>query len=487
MRRAADSSARSRRAGLWPWLGALLWLGGLWALLCPAPAAGEQRHQVEYYFVSYCESCDPAEDFRRDFRTLTGLDAAQTDFRAYNTATASGRAALEQVQTSLDLEQVSLPMAVVDGVAYQGAGQIDRELPQAALSWGLPTQSTVVYLYTPACESCQAARQAVEALPSSVEIPRGSVTLNSPVEVIRLDATAQPQTAQALFDAYGIAQDRRVTPAVFLPEMALVGALDIQKYLAAAVEQGMAVGIVESAGAQRSGEAAGAVGVAQVAAALGAGLAAGLNGCALSMLLMFLSVLVSARAHAIPCAAAFLLAKLAVYLLIGFALLSLMQRANPAWLTPLAKWLLTGVGAALAGLNLYDAAKARKGQLGAMKNQLPQGLRGKLHRAIAGLTGKRVLVPASAALGAVVAAGEFLCSGQLYLATLLSQAGSPGGAFSVTAYCAAFLIPSAVLAAAVVGGGSAQGVSAFMARHVVGAKVAAAVAMAALIALAWLV
>ena len=41
--------------------------------------------------------------------------------------------------------------------------------------------------------------------------------------------------------------------------------------------------------------------------------------------------------------------------------------------------------------------------------------------------------------------------------------------------------------AAVVGGGSAQGVSAFMARHVVGAKVAAAVAMAALIALAWLV
>ena len=224
-----------------------------------------------------------------------------------------------------------------------------------------------------------------------------------------------------------------------------------------------------------------------MAAALGAGLAAGLNGCALSMLLMFLSVLVSARTHAIPCAAVFLLAKLAVYLLIGFALLSLMQRANPAWLTPLAKWLLTGVGAALAGLNLYDAAKARKGQLGAMKNQLPQGLRGKLHRAIAGLTGKRVLVPASAALGAVVAAGEFLCSGQLYLATLLSQAGSPGGAFSVTAYCAAFLIPSAVLAAAVVGGGSAQGVSAFMARHIVGAKVAAAVAMAALIALAWLV
>jgi hypothetical protein len=222
---------------------------------------------------------------------------------------------------------------------------------------------------------------------------------------------------------------------------------------------------------------------------LAAGLVAGFNGCALSMLLMFVSLVLSLRENAWPAVAAFLLAKLACCLAIGSLLLGILQALNPTWLAPAVRIFLTVTTAILAHLTLRDAWYAKKGDLGRMKNQLPAGLRGKLHGAMRALAGKKLLIPASIALGFLVAAGEFLCAGQLYLARLVGAAGWTGGArlLNLLAYCLGFLAPSTAIAAAILMGRSAGAVSMALARHIALVKLLTAAAMLLLVALAWVV
>lgn len=225
-----------------------------------------------------------------------------------------------------------------------------------------------------------------------------------------------------------------------------------------------------------------------LAGTIGAGLVAGLNTCALSMLLLFLSVILENKRHSGLLAAAFLCSKFVCYLLIGFVLLGMLQQFNPHWLQPLAKGLLTGLGAVLIALNLWDAWQAHRENYGKIRNQLPYGLRGQLHRTIRAMTQKRVLVPATVALGFLVALGEFLCAGQLYLMRLLSglHAGTAMQALNLAVYCAAFIAPSALLCALVLRGGSQVRMSAFLAEHMAAAKLLTAAAMLLLILSAWL-
>ncbi len=454
------------------------------ALMLLAPGAFAKAHRVDYYFTSYCERCDPAEDFATQFEALTGARLADCDFYAYNAATADGRRALRTAMAQYGLSDEVLPMAVVDGVVYRGANELNEKLPPEAMKWGGGTLSQVVYLYTPACESCARAEAVLEALPTRVTVKRGDLSFESEVRVTRYDVTKDSALAVSLFDAYAVPEQRRVTPAVFLPGRALTGIDEIENALASYVSLGWAVGEVSAAPAGAEGpDAVGLWGT------LAAGLVAGFNGCALSMLLMFLSLVLSLRKNAWPAVAAFLLAKLACCLAIGLMLLGILQALNPTWLAPAVRILLTATTAALALLTLRDAWYARRGDLGRMKNQLPAGLRGKLHGAMRALAGKKLLIPASIALGFLVAAGEFLCAGQLYLARLIGATGWAGGErlLNLLVYCLGFLAPSAAIAAAVLAGRSAGAVSALLARNIALVKLLTAAAMLLLVAMAWVI
>ena len=457
----------------------------LFFCLTAAASAGIARHTVLYFYENYCESCSPDEEFAETFRGLTGLSLDECDYSAWNTVRHAGREQLERTLAELGLETASLPMAVVDGVAYQGASELESALAEAALGWGDTSDSAIVYLYVPACESCARAVKVLDALPESVTVTRGSVQFKSPVTVARIDASAQTGTANALFEAYAVPDDDRITPIVFFSDRYLAGADAIEASLADMVALGWAAGGVRTAEAD---EAASPPAPLTLLGTLGAGLVAGLNTCALSMLLLFLSIVLELRGRAGGYAACFLLAKFACYLLIGFALLSVLQRFNPHWLQPLARILLTGVGLALAALNLWDALQAHRENYGGIRNQLPAGMRRRLHHAIRALTGRKVLVPAIIVLGFLVALGEFLCAGQLYLMRLLSalQTGENLPGLHLVLYCAAFIAPSALLSALILRGRSQMEVSEFLAEHMAAVKLVTAAAMLLLILTAWL-
>lgn len=454
-------------------------------LLCAC--AGAEGRRVLYFYENYCESCRPEEEFAETFYALTGERLADCDFTAYNTVKSDGRAALEAAKAEYALERVSLPMAIVDGKAYCGAKEMETSLAKTALAWHETTDSEILYLYTPACESCARAAAVLDALPETVIVRRGESEFESKIVVRRVDASAEPALAAALFDAYAAPDEKRITPAVFYGDTYLSGADAIERVLPGAVTLGWAAGGVRvEARARAEEKTAGAFSAAET---IGAGLAAGLNTCALSMLLMFLSAVLQAGRRAGLLAASFLTAKFVCYLLIGTVLLGVMQKANPVWLRPFARGLLTALGAAMIILNVRDALAAQRGDYGRIRNQLPDGLRGALQRAIAKATQGRVLAVSAAALGFFVAAGEFLCAGQLYLLRLLDalHSGARGQTANLLTYCAAFIAPSVAVAALVIGGGSQARVSAFFARRLAAVKWITAAATLALIVAAWLV
>lgn len=345
--------------------------------------------------------------------------------------------------------------------------------------------SEILYVYVTACESCARVGELLDKLPASLPLADGSGETD--VEVERLNLADDVGRVQALFEQYGVPEEDQIAPIVFLGTEYLSGAEAIEANLVEWITQGRAIAHLPASDA---GESQADVSALSWAATVAAGLVGGLNPCALSMLLLFLTTVMSVRERPGRYAAAFLASKFAVYLLIGTALLNALRAWNPSWLPMAAKWLLTLLGAGLIALNLMDAVAARREAFGQIRNQLPSGVRAFLHGRIRAMLGGRFLLIAVVALGAIVAASEFLCAGQVYLATLLTAVQSDLSTLRWTlmlvVYCVAFLVPSIAITVLVVAGRNLISISDWLMEHMSAVKILTAVALAAMIVLAWL-
>lgn len=325
--------------------------------------------------------------------------------------------------------------------------------------------SKLYYLYITACESCQEASGLIEALPETIRVTVDGETAPSALEVEKINLTADNERAMAVFQAYNVPQEERTAPMILAGERYYPGVDAIRRFLSQDLPNGAAMGTPQIL--VEAGEPA----ALSWGSILAAGFVGGLNPCALSMLLLLLTVLANLKASAARCAAVFLLAKFAAYLLIGTLLLGAFQAWNPTWLHLAAKIALTALSAVLIVLNARDAWMARQERYGQIKNQLPaplrRGLQSRIRTALEKPFGPLYLVVA--ALGVVVAAGEFLCAGQVYLATLLAaiQKGQDLCALfpMLVGYCLMFLLPSALLSFAVARGQALLTVSEFVRRR----------------------
>lgn len=204
--------------------------------------AVDAQMEVIYFYENYCESCAPEEDFIEYFRSLTGVSLTGCDYRAYNVARSSGQTALAEAEALYELENVNIPMVIVDGTAYCGASQMESALAEDALSWGGTTDSCIVLLTVPMCENCVRAGKTLKTLPETVLLKRGNLEIESKVMVETIDISAQPEIAARLFDAYAVPDEQRIAPSVFYADRYLSGIEAIEKSLAAEVALGWAAG-----------------------------------------------------------------------------------------------------------------------------------------------------------------------------------------------------------------------------------------------------
>jgi hypothetical protein len=209
------------------------------------------------------------------------------------------------------------------------------------------------------------------------------------------------------------------------------------------------------------------------------------------MVLLFLSILIPLKRKAGMYAALFLASKFVCYLAIGTLLAGVMQYLDLDWLPLAIKVFLTVYSLVLIVLNLWDAYAARREDYGHIRNQLPKGLRKFIHKRIEGTAkSSKALIPAIVLLGILVAASEFLCAGQVYLATLLTSLQSDVDSLRMflllAAYCLAFLIPSALVSVLVMRGKAVLELSDWVRRRMTVIKLVTALFFIAVLLAVWL-
>ena len=454
------------------------------------PASNGLWPQPLYFFENNCDACHHEVEFVDQIFSSTRHRMDEYSYCYYNVLSMDNHALYSATveEYSIALEDLSLPMVIVDSKAYTGNSRLESAMPLDFIN-GESTDSLFYYLYSPACESCAAAEKAIDSLPSRLIVTYGNVEFESVVIVERINIYENPSMAQVLFQQYRVPEDDQMTPIVFLGDNYVGGAEQIEKRLPNMLNAGLALNTPILAAPEAVGDQS-ALSVVGTAAA---GLVAGFNPCALSMLLLFLSIMLSSSEHAVRYTVIYLAVKFAVYVAIGTIFLSLFNAWNPIWLPMVARLLLTAIGGVLIVFNLMDAWLARHEQYGRIKNQLPGKIRGFLNKHIKkSLHGKGIMLALSVALlGVVVAASEFLCSGQLYLANMI--AGFSGGAaygrqlMLLFTFCGAFLLPSALITVISVKSRNLFDLSNTILMHMPLIKLATATAMLLIIITAWVV
>lgn len=341
-------------------------------LSVPRPAPAESAHEVLYFYESYCESCTPEADFASDFRALTGINLEQCAFEAHNIASRSGQEALTAAQRQYDIDAIALPLAIVDGAIYAGADALNRDLPETALTWQKTTDSVILYLYVPACESCARAAEVLDSLPDAVSVRRGGLEFESAVRVEKIDASADQALAGALFDAYEVPDERRIVPSVFFSDRCLSGIDEIERDLALLVRIGRASGgtlpvVTHPSKGESSNPAI------DIPLTLIAGLIAGTGPCGLFALLLYRLSKQKTGRLSVKRSCCFLTSEFMTFLLLGFALLSALQLLDPDWLRPLERWTIAIAGLAFACMSLWNTRRSRKAHRGGTCGGLSPG------------------------------------------------------------------------------------------------------------------
>ena len=211
-----------------------------------------------------------------------------------------------------------------------------------------------------------------------------------------------------------------------------------------------------------------------------AGAVDSINPCAIGTLVFFMSLLLVAGVRGavlLAAGAAFVAACFVTYLALGFGLLRVLQMfVGLAVLRRLLDAAMLAVLAVLAVLSFRDAWRyARSRNPRDVTLQLSDGMKARIHATLRRGVGAPRLALGAAGAGVVVTAIESVCTGQVYVPTLvlvLKTGESPGRALLyLLAYNCMFVLPLIVVVALMLRGMQVQQLIAWSQRNVVVSKV----------------
>lgn len=152
------------------------------------------------------------------------------------------------------------------------------------------------------------------------------------------------------------------------------------------------------------------------------GFANGLTPCSLSMLLFFISLLIARNVNVIKMGLLYCAGKFLTYFFLGTLLFKTLGSINSLWLDYIVKILMLGAVLLFIILNSIDYLAAKSEKYDKIRLQLPVKLRGLNHKWIkvtSKIDNPTSLLIFSFLLGIGTSIGEFLCTGQIYLTTIL--------------------------------------------------------------------
>ncbi len=278
------------------------------------------------------------------------------------------------------------------------------------------------------------------------------------------------------------------TPALFIGDDVLIGAEEINpQQLEAIVSKYAATGTEKFwEDFDATTDTTTVVGPLQV---IVGGLLDGLNPCAFATLIFFVSYLAFSERRGweiLAVGIAFTTGVFLTYLAIGLGLYKLLDTVRDTH-AALSHWayLLTAVLCiVLAAFNFLDFLKARQGEVKDMALVMPETLRRRAHAIVRRSSRARAFVIAALVTGAAVSFLELACTGQVYLAILISMTSLPASRTQAVPllllYNLMFVVPLIIVFVLVYLGTSSMQLGLFLRRHAATVKLGTALLFVAL-------
>ena len=473
-------------------------------IICPEAAHGQgnqsgknQEEQqeaipVELFILAPCESCHEDDKFRQEVSSqLTKSGFENADCFIYNVYKDSGAAHFDKIVKTyqLDLTLADLPAAVVNGTVYRGTYQeigeeVVRHLERgdedstAASEKGMlqpaelltdsafyqelleveESDTALVLFVTGSCESCHTAETYLQKDLSNEKFD---------LLIYNIMEDENAVVLRKLFELYGVPESGQQVPILFSHKVYLSGAKAIVNGTEEMLAGGNATGSWEEIIIGLSQEKEKAT-ISRIQL-LATGFINGLNPCGISMLLMILSILLMSGRNFYGGSLVFLTGKFLTYLFLGFTigtLLSVIEGAVFQTLQRGMKIAFSILALAFGFFYLLDFIHVLKKDYGRERLRLPERFRKWNHTMIKKLTEipKHFWYPVLFLLGIVISAGEFLCTGQVYLASLLYMVKQNQGfdmqlAGNLVLYLTAMCVPMVLIVVLVSRGKSVMSAS----------------------------
>ncbi len=349
----------------------------------------------------------------------------------------------------------------------------------------------VVYFHVSTCAECRKCQGIIQQVAQEWG------------ERIQLEVhdVGQMESLEAMFlyaDHYG--KDVEAPPAVFLGGVAITETDGLAQRLNAAIRDCLAAGQTTWSPQQQdlSPEIRRRAALAHVidqfrgfrvgAVAL-AGLVDGVNPCAFTTIVFMLSMLAyvgRSRKDLLIVGVTFTLTFFCTYMLLGLGLLSAVKSFSVR--SGVAKGLAYVVGIGAIGLAVWSFVDfvryLRTRDVKTVTLSLPRSIKERIHRVIRSGMKTRNLALGAVSVGFAVSLLEALCTGQLYLPTIVFVARAPGMRASALGYLllynVLFTLPLAVIMVVAYLGVKSETMGNFLHRHLAAAKLALAVIFAVL-------
>ena len=439
--------------------------------------------QMEYYQYNVCASCHPEDDFFAVVSDTISLIKQEYPYEiaVYNTFRAEDKNRFEKRLQELGLKEadVSLPALIMISedsealVCLSGLDEIKEKLEDTlkqaakpgqfvssevalesdektdaasltenenqdqmqvsssdwkeqlreAASKDKSTDSVILYFSTASCTDCSEVKSLLKKMTDEQ-------TTKKPLVIHEFNIAEGDNVVllQKLFTIYDVASDKQQVPIVFFSGGYLSGAKAVTQGLEQKWKDDELTGFNlenilsdDVSGQEENKDQASFKTYIGLAAA---GFINGVNPCGASMLLMLLAAIAMSGRSVIKTGCAYLAGKFAAYCAMGMGLYKLFMAIGQDIFFSISNvltWIFAAVFFILAILYLIDFVNVKRKQYGKIRMQLPTALRKWNHERIekASKINAKWMIPAAVVLGIVISAGEFFCTGQVYLAAIL--------------------------------------------------------------------
>lgn len=439
--------------------------------------------QMEYYQYNVCASCHPEDDFFAVVSDTISLIKQEYPYEiaVYNTFRAEDKNRFEKRLQELGLKEadVSLPALIMISedsealVCLSGLDEIKEKLEDTlkqaakpgqfvsseaalesdekteaasltenenqdqmqvsssdwkeqlreAVSKDKSTDSVILYFSTASCTDCSEVKSLLKKMTDEQ-------TTKKPLVIHEFNIAEGDNVVllQKLFTIYDVASDKQQVPIVFFSGGYLSGAKAVIQGLEQKWKDDELTGFNlenilpdDVSGQEENKDQASFKTYIGLAAA---GFINGVNPCGASMLLMLLAAIAMSGRSVIKTGCAYLAGKFAAYCAMGMGLYKLFMAIGQDIFFSISNvltWIFAAVFFILAILYLIDFVNVKRKQYGKIRMQLPTALRKWNHERIekASKINAKWMIPAAVVLGIMISAGEFFCTGQVYLAAIL--------------------------------------------------------------------